>query len=693
MAKCRKRGWSVGVMGALNDKDEIAVLLKERDRLTLSVDMAVAGILEDALGGVNLSQDGDEDMDEDEEYGEQEESSSDEEGAEGMVDDTEWHKKKEEGSGGRERPKVQKRKRVEQTPKKTRKKTRKDVKAAASDKAQPSPKEQHEVNVTIAKSASKIVASLSSPQPTIGAFYSHATSSKTRQKAQDILTNVFYDRMSRLVDAEKDIGAETASYAVWLAFCVEAASWEALGGGREYQEKVMSLKHNLASNTSLCDAVLTLSVSASELVKMSKEDMAGEELKRMIREREAKFEKDRVFGKLEDLEGKRGKAVQDKFEEPAVEVRDETRESESYKKKPLPQPVESVPDRASTPPPPPKRKKKNLGALMALHSSSTPAVATADTTTTIITASSSLREPKFSKPARLHSPTPPIPETGLLKPKPLPPPLTSADDFPTDSAFSPLGDSEDEGPPPPGDFSPSFLPLHANPKVLSKYSVKFDKGEFSCSFLTLRKTPLSRRPFLQGLLPRLITVSGRVKRRVFSDFLRQKTSSTKNRVVILKISLSRCSPEDKSAFKSLVKTNESAGRVVMFNLSEHTQAKGYIVTPGFTRDHDVLKPHVSVSGSSTFLALIIPRPEVKFVPFEAEEIQAASLSVAREDSLTMKLSPEASSPPPPPAEPSRELVYDSVTQTFQPKAPSKAFEPIKQSFEPIKQSFEPMKQR
>ena len=31
---------------------------------------------------------------------------------------------------------------------------------------------------------------------------------------------------------------------------------------------------------------------------MSKEDMAGEDVKRMIREREAKFEKDRVFGKV-----------------------------------------------------------------------------------------------------------------------------------------------------------------------------------------------------------------------------------------------------------------------------------------------------------------------------------------------------------------------------------------------------------
>ena len=46
--------------------------------------------------------------------------------------------------------------------------------------------------------------------------------------------------MSRLVDAGEHAGAETASYAVWLAFCVEAAAWEALGGGREYQEKVRS---------------------------------------------------------------------------------------------------------------------------------------------------------------------------------------------------------------------------------------------------------------------------------------------------------------------------------------------------------------------------------------------------------------------------------------------------------------------
>ena len=149
----------------------------------------------------------------------------------------------------------------------------------------------------------------------------------------------------------------------------------------------------------------------------------------------------------------------------------------------------------------------------------------------------------------------------------------------------------------------------------------------------------------------------------------------------------------RSAFKTLVKTNESAGRVVLFTLSEHSQAKGYMVTPGFTKDHDILKPHVSVSDSSTFLVLIIPKHEVKYVPFEAEEIQAASLSIGREDSLTAKLSPyEALPTPPPPAEPSRAMVYDSVTQTFQPKPPPKAFEPINKSFEPMKQSFEPMKQ-
>ena len=163
---------------------------------------------------------------------------------------------------------------------------------------------------------------------------------------------------------------------------------------------------------------------------------------------------------LEDLEGKRGKAVQDKFEEPA----DEKKETEN-KKKPLPQPVESVPARAPTPPP--KRKKKNLGALKAM----TPT----DTATNSTTASSSLRKPKFSKPAHLqHSPPPlpPSPETAPKQPKPLPPPLTSADDFNTDSAFSPHGESEDEGPLPPGDFTPSFFPLHANPNAPSKYCVK-----------------------------------------------------------------------------------------------------------------------------------------------------------------------------------------------------------------------------
>ena len=270
------------MMGAASrqDREEIQALLKEKGGLMLAVDISVSGILEDALGGATLSQEGDEDIDQDEEYGDYDSSSSDEEGAEGMVDDTDWQKKGDEQLPKRTSSSQQKRKVEGQMEPKKRKKRKKEASMYKSpDRLQLSPRRQHESNMVLAKSVSNIVASLPDPQPTTGNFYSHAQSLKTRQKARDIFTDVFFDRLTMLVDEASGDVEVGRSYAVWLAFTVETATWEALGTGREYKEKVISLKHNLGSNTELCDAVLTRTVPGAELVKMNKEEMAGQEVR------------------------------------------------------------------------------------------------------------------------------------------------------------------------------------------------------------------------------------------------------------------------------------------------------------------------------------------------------------------------------------------------------------------------------
>jgi hypothetical protein len=403
-------------------------------------------------------------------------------------------------------------------------------------------------------------------------FFRTEEPKKVQDKTRSIFENVLYDGHARMASR---VEGPNIAYCVMLALDLEGEIAVQYPVGKDYKEKVSSLRFNLSdpNNPLVVARFLAGKIEVKQLVAMTSEEIASESVRRSREDAKLEWLKDRVLTELPS--GTANSATAEA--KPSVSLSEYDTAGASAREVVLS---------------PRNAQEAKEAALAAAGISS---------------------EYSFEFGADALSRAGAFDPTVAPRRAPAEPSTQLLEDMADDEAWVPEGyeaaedDEEEDDVADPGKlnryiagsadiFDPrEFAPIKSKGK-LGKYTVFLPKvdsdptsvdSQFGCYMLLAKNSESlnGRRPLMEDFLPEHNRIVGTLAFDAFLKFFKPKIDKGTYTCVCIKLSVATCSPEDKLGFKSTYKSLEKAGRVGMCQAlagkKEEKGVKTYIIPPKY----------------------------------------------------------------------------------------------------------------